>query len=117
MKVRVTQRKIRENYRNIIAVGYCDLQYLLRYEEARYYTAGVYGWNADIYEIDSNTVIVTGYRPFSGTLNVDYTKVREYDEKASKIQFDYSKSYEKNAEKVRKLLKKFIEEVKEENQK
>ena len=51
-------------YRNVIKVGYCDLQDALKWREPNFYTAGVYGWNADVYVIDAETVIVTGYRPF-----------------------------------------------------
>ena len=51
-------------YRNVIKVGYCDLQDALEWREPNFYTAGVYGWNSDVYVIDHDTVIVTGYRPF-----------------------------------------------------
>ena len=51
-------------YRNVIKVGYCDMQDALKWREPNFYTAGVYGWNSDIYVIDYDTVIVTGNRPF-----------------------------------------------------
>lgn len=51
-------------YENVITVGYCDLQYALKWREPNFYTVGVYGWNADVYVIDYDTVVVTGYRPF-----------------------------------------------------
>ena len=51
-------------YRNVIKVGYCDMQDALKLREPNFYTTGVYGWNADVYVIDHDTVIVTGYRPF-----------------------------------------------------
>lgn len=51
-------------YENVIKVGYCDLQDALKWREPNFYTAGVYGWNSDVYVIDYDTVIVTGYRPF-----------------------------------------------------
>ena len=51
-------------YRNVIKVGYCDLQDALKWREPNFYTAGVYGWNSDVYVLDYDTVIVTGYRPF-----------------------------------------------------
>lgn len=64
MKVRVTRKEVLSNYTNVISVGYCDLQFMLKYRDAKFCTAGVYGWNADIYEIDHDTAIVTGYRSF-----------------------------------------------------
>ena len=51
-------------YRNVIKVGYCDMQSALTWREPNFYTAGVFGWNADVYVLDYETVIVTGYRPF-----------------------------------------------------
>lgn len=48
---------------------------------------GVYGWNADVYVIDYDTVIVTGYRPFGNmklprevidTLNKCAESIRHY---------------------------------------
>ena len=51
-------------YRNVIKVGYCDMQSALKWREPNFYTAGLYGWNSDVYVIGQNTVIVTGYRPF-----------------------------------------------------
>lgn len=40
------------------------MQDALKWREPNFYTAGVYGWNSDVYVIDHETVIVTGYRPF-----------------------------------------------------
>ena len=52
-------------FENVIKVDYCDMQDALKWREPNFYTAGAYGcWNADVYVIDHDTVIVTGYRPF-----------------------------------------------------
>lgn len=64
MKTQITKKAIMSAYRNVIKVGYCDLQDALKWREPNFYTEGVYGWNADVYVIDYDTVIVTGYRPF-----------------------------------------------------
>ena len=64
MKTKITKKAIMSAYRNVIKVGYCDLQDALKLREPNFYTAGVYGWNADVYVIDYDTVIITGYRPF-----------------------------------------------------
>ena len=64
MKTKITKKAIMNAYRNVIKVGYCDMQDALKWREPNFYTAGVYGWNADVYVIDCYTVIVTGYRPF-----------------------------------------------------
>lgn len=62
MKHKTTMREIRDNFHRIIAIGYCDAQALLHFEDANSYCAGVYGWNCDNYYID-NVAISTGYRP------------------------------------------------------
>lgn len=58
------EKAIMSAYRNVIKVGYCDMQDALKWSEPNFYTAGVNGWNSDVYVIDYDTVIVTGYRPF-----------------------------------------------------
>lgn len=64
MKTKTTKKAIMGAFDNVIRVGYCDMQDALKWREPNFYTAGVYGWNSDVYVINSNTVIVTGYRPF-----------------------------------------------------
>lgn len=81
MKAQVTKKFIRSNYR-CIAIGYCNAYYLLRGLYPAYYTAGVYGWNADIYTINTNVAIVTGYRPFGTRL--DYAIVDSLERQAKK---------------------------------
>ena len=63
-KLNVTRKWVYNNFDNIIAVPYCALQGLLKDLSPQWYTSGIYGWNADIYCIDMETCIVTGYRPF-----------------------------------------------------
>lgn len=67
-KRRVTARCIREAEsvgRPTVRVGYCGLQDALSGIAPDYYTAGVYGWNCDVYTIAGLT-ICTGYRPAAG---------------------------------------------------
>lgn len=114
LKAKTTKKEVLESYYNCISIGYCGAQYLLKALEPQFYTCGVYGWNADVYHIDYSTAIVTGYRPF-GNLDKDYDRLKIYNEKAGKIWADYSIPYEKQKEKVNKLLEKFIKETKEQN--
>lgn len=85
MKFKTTKKAIKSHYYTIIAVGYCDLQDLLHYENPIAYTCGVYGWNADIYDIDG-VAIVTGYRPFGE--HIDYDVVDAYNKAAKKFIID-----------------------------
>ena len=67
-KQRATARCIREAEsagRPTVRVGYCDMQGALLGIAPDYYTAGVYGWDCDVYTIAGLT-ICTGYRPAAG---------------------------------------------------
>ena len=64
MKTKTTKKAIMSAFENVIRVGYCDMQDALKWREPNFCTSGVFGWNADVYVIDYDTVIVTGYRPF-----------------------------------------------------
>lgn len=66
MKYRAKQNEVNKNCR-CLSVGYCDLQNELSILEPNAYTAVVYGWNADLYELPYNYVVVTGLRPFGKT--------------------------------------------------
>ena len=88
------------------------MQDALKWREPNFYTAGVFGWNADVYVIDCDTVIVTGYSPFGNmelprevidTLNKCAESITRYcdydmakislrnnlDELASGIEYDF----------------------------
>lgn len=87
MKFRTTQKYIKGLFKDVIVIPYCDAYYLLKNENAIAYTAGVYGWNADIYNING-VAVVTGYRPFGNIQNREL--VREYNERA-KNEYDRDK--------------------------
>lgn len=108
MKFKTTRKAVTESSNTILKVGYCDLAYLLKFEEPIAYTSGVYGWNADIYKLDGLT-IVTGYRPFGNYENYDL--VHEYEDKARKIAGDYNTPWEERRDAVNKLLDEFINKV------
>lgn len=84
MKTRMTKKFANQFYNTTIEVGYGCSQHLLSGIEPEGYTCGVYGWNADIYNVGNRVAIVTGYRPF-GTVKADYDTVREFDKRAEAI--------------------------------
>lgn len=78
-KRRVTARCIREAERAgrpTVRVGYCDLYGALSGIDPDYYTAGVYGWNCDVYVI-AGLAICTGYRPAAGVRAVGVRELAE----------------------------------------
>lgn len=110
MKIKTTKKEIMNSYNDIISIGYCDAQFLLRGVDPIAYTAGVYGWNADIYNVNG-VAIVTGYRPF-GTIHASYNGiVKKYDTKAREISNSFGIDYITQKTKINKLLNKFIKEA------
>ena len=80
-KIKATKREMKDNYR-VLGIGYCDAQHLLAYKSPVAYSAGVYGWSCDYYDING-IIISTGYNPISSkNMKKDYKLINEYEEKA-----------------------------------
>lgn len=110
MKLKVSKKEIKSNVisDNLIAIGYCEAQYLLRGKQPFAYSAGVYGWSCDYYQIDG-VIISTGYSPTGA--RVDYKLLIKYEDKAAKIA-ESGDAWELREKKTAKLLRKFLAEVK-----
>ena len=104
-KIKVSKNDVKNCYKKILAVGYCDLQYLLKYEDALFYSSGVYGWCCDYY-IFEDCIISTGYSPVGDW--IDYDLVKKYNNKARELSYS---NYEEQKKEVKRLLKKFIKEA------
>ena len=105
-KTKITRKWINANY-NCISVGYCGLDYLLRYQKARFYTCGVYGWNCDVYTF-GGYAITTGYRGMIDNCKHEELSITEYNKKAEKIIEDNFMNYEEARKQVNKLLAEFL---------
>lgn len=81
MKYKTTRKAIVNGGGNICYCGYCDMWHLLRNHDAVAYTAGVYGWNFDVYKV-YGLIICTGYRGMPGKR---LEGVAEYEAKAKDI--------------------------------
>ena len=109
MKSTITRKDINFYYDNVLVCN--EIQNLLSYENARFYNCGVYGWNWDAYTF-GNTVILTGYRNFTGC-RVSYSLQKEYSDKAKVIK-DSNADYDTIKEQLRSLIYDFIEKAIEE---
>ena len=100
MKKHTSIKEIKNNYSKIFRAGYCDLQYIFKYQEPQYYNKSLYGWNCDIYiNYSRDIAITTGYRNMAGQKIPDEL-IKKYTEKAKNILQDtFKKSYDdiKNA--------------------
>ena len=108
MKFKATQKEIKANFNKIICIPYCELQYLLNYENPIAYTVRREGWASDIYDMGGGVALVTGYAPF-GNIHPSYELREKYEKEAKKIRYNYS--YEEARKALEDLQKKFIEEV------
>lgn len=105
----MTRKEIQNNFNKVYSIGYCGMQYLLRYQNRIGYNSGVYGWNYDIFSIDG-IAICTGYRNMPGKA-IDYKTVNKYEKKAEKIAQDITLDYNKTKKKINNLLYKLMEEL------
>ena len=105
---RITKKRVFETHMNVVSVGYCRLQYLLKYRQPSFYTTRAEGWGADVYSVGI-TAIVTGYAPF-GDIVPSYDVIKTYDDKAREIQSEHI-SYEDKRARTASLLEDFLEQV------
>ena len=114
-KAKVTAKWIKESFGKRLSVGYCSMQFLLKYKEPEYYTCGSSGWNSDNYYFpEYDLLISTGYNPVSGTIKTDYNLIESYNNKARTIVSQSgwdSDSEKKRMNEVSKLLDDFLQEI------
>lgn len=108
-KVKVTQKEIKSTYNNVVAIGYCNLQYLLNYFTPQCYTVRKEGWASDIYDFGT-TAISTGYAPF-GNIRIDYEILRHYDKIGEKLRYDSVLTWQAKKKKAKQLIEKIIKEA------
>ena len=112
-KANVSRKWVNSNY-YCCSAGYCDLQNLLYFQSASYYTCGVYGWNFDVYTF-GDYAITTGYRGMIDNVKKDYySLVREYEDRAKVLVNEYHdlwKDEEAKKEEVNNLLREFLSKV------
>ena len=111
IKLKATKKEMREGYYYILAAGYCSMQSLLREQRPFAYSTRAYGWACDYYEIDG-VLISTGYAPLSNKNMIeDYSIIREYENKALKIDELCLPGEERKAKKAA-LLKELVNKLK-----
>lgn len=105
MTIQTTRKELLRNYGNGgLSVGYCDARYLLKYEDKRAFTAGVYGWNFDAYDVDG-VLICTGYR---GMIGKQPRFLAKYEKKARAIVENWDLKFEQKQKRIGKLLRAWI---------
>ena len=101
MKVKITRNDLKR-YGNVVQVGFCKLQTLLRAIEPFGYNA-TSQWNYDVYDAYGVT-IVTGANGMPGRKAV---KVNEYETAALQLYRDTSITWQERDKKLMELLHEF----------
>lgn len=64
MKVQVSFKQVKKDSAALVAVSDSVLHLMTRmFGDANLYAAGVFGWNADLFQIPRGVVVACGYRP------------------------------------------------------
>lgn len=93
MKIKTTQKQIKENYNYILSLGYCEGERLFKYFEPHFYIKNNNGWVCDVYTFRK------GFKCFAVSTGYGYLKHNE-------------KNVEYKREKISKTLKK-VERLKQ----
>ena len=104
-KAKVTRKWAASNY-TCVSVGYCDLRYLLRFQNPQFYTCGVYGWNCDIYTF-GNYAITTGYRGMISHVK-KIKNAHVYNDRAREILSNQAIPYEEQKKQINALLVEYL---------
>ena len=100
MKMKVTKKSVLNAFGNVYGIPYCDCYQLFRSLDCHMYTAGIYGWNCDIYTVNG-VAITTGYRCFGRSINSGVMK--KYEKRFQNLK-------NKNAMKATEYFEKMIAE-------
>lgn len=115
LKVKVSDKELRNGYYTI-ALGYCEAQNILKYQAAKFYNYGVYGWRYDVYELDWNLAICTGYQPIKSIpekVNRAAVEIIEkFDKKAAALDSCNYKGYDNYRRAIERLYNRMVKELK-----
>lgn len=110
-KIRLTKKSLNTDYWNILGTGYCNLQFLLKFQEPFAYSTRAEGWACDYYNVDG-VLISTGYSPLkSKRVRSCYELEHEYNDIARKILEDSEISWKEKEQRINKLLRQFVERI------
>ena len=112
MKYKTTKKAVMNGYYKVLAVPYCAIQNLLKWESERAYTTRAEGWGADIYEVgETGIAIATGYAPF-GDVRPSYELNKKYDDMAMEIVNSWgAAAFADKKAKLKTLIEEYLKEA------
>ena len=96
MKIKATQKAIKENYHYILSLGYCEGERLFYYFEPTFYIGSNNGWVCDVY------IFRKGYNCFAVSTGYGYLKHNEKN-----VEYKRAK-ISKTLKKVERLKQRFF---------
>lgn len=105
MKLQTSKKQVLKRFYKVISIPYCEAQNLLNFHSPFAYSAGIYGWSCDYYQI-GNVCISTGYSPVGTPVNYDL--LRELELKAEKLRGDCSIEYSDLCKQLDELITELI---------
>ena len=113
MKTKMSMKQAHAGAKRVYAVGYCNMQYLLRHKEPFAYNTGLYGWNNDSYLIFTKhgmVVISTGYRNMQAE-HIPYITMEKYEKQAEQVMHDRNMTYAEKIDRINELLTALLDEI------
>lgn len=97
MKVKVSRKSIKDNFRKVYCLDMSKANTIFYGQSPVYYTAGIYGWNCDVYIIDNDTAVTVGYRPFGDYLPeaVEKDMVKKAERVRESSKYNYAETTRK----------------------
>lgn len=121
MEFKTTKKEVKNYYNNILSVGYCGMQYLLKGTTRESYIVSVYGWTCDNYKLTGTNgkilLLSTGYNPINDQninkkiIDNKYNIIKKYEKKAEKINNNHNLTWQQITNKLNKLIIKFVDEI------
>lgn len=108
MKTKISKQQARGLFPQMIAIPYCGAQFLLRYKEPFAYSAGVYGWSCDYYDV-GGVGISTGCRPIGK--HAPDELVHRFEDQARKLVMESNLDSETERGMINDLLGEFLCEI------
>ena len=111
MKLQTTKKCIKEKSAKVLCAGYCSAWYLLLNKNAFAYSAGVYGWQCDYYDLGNGIILATGYDCSRlGGKRVSCDLLDEYNNKAKEFDGWSAENIAKRDELLQEFLEKALAE-------
>lgn len=104
MKKHITQRDTKNSNYIVLSVGYQDLQHVLSCVSPIAYNTGRDGWNYDLYRIDDNYSIVTGYRGFDRSCTHHANDFKGLNQALRDLDAKYASHCDSKEERITKLV-------------